>query len=207
MPTLIYVHDPMCSWCWGFSPCLDRLLSALPDDMRLRRLLGGLAPDSGEPMPEATREYVQGQWHQIQRAIPGTEFNYDFWTACAPRRATYPACRAVIAARRQGEEFDPLMTVAIQRAYYLRAMNPSDVGTLSILAGELGLDVAGFDRDLVSPEVDETLRAEIREARELGVDGFPGLVFVTGKDRRWIPVDYTDHRPMLASVRAIVNRS
>ena len=23
--TLIYVHDPMCSWCWGFRPTFERL--------------------------------------------------------------------------------------------------------------------------------------------------------------------------------------
>ncbi|MDH5427723.1 MAG: DsbA family protein, partial [Nitrospirota bacterium] len=24
-PTLIYVADPMCSWCWGFSPVLEEI--------------------------------------------------------------------------------------------------------------------------------------------------------------------------------------
>ena len=203
MLKLIYVHDPMCSWCWGFSPCLDRLLASLPEEVRVRRLLGGLAPDSDEPMAAATRAYVRGQWRRIQREIPGTDFNYDFWNACAPRRSTYPACRAVIAARRQGEANDPRMTMAIQTAYYLRAMNPSDPETLAVLAAEIGLNVGAFERALSSAAVDDELQAEIGEARALGVDGFPSLVTAQGEQRQRVAIDYVDHRPVLAQIKEI----
>ena len=47
---LIYVHDPMCSWCWGFAETWQTLTEQLPADMPVVRLLGGLAPDSDEPM-------------------------------------------------------------------------------------------------------------------------------------------------------------
>lgn len=200
MPTLIYVHDPMCSWCWGFAPVLDRLVAALPEDVVVGRLLGGLAPDSDLPMPDTTREYVQRQWRRIQAEIPGTKFNFDFWTHCAPRRSTYPACRAVIAARRQGAEFDHRMTRAIQRAYYLEARNPSDPETLAALARGMGIDADMFARDLVSREVDQALGEEIAAARAMGVGGFPSLVLEAGAMRCAIPVDYTDHRPMLAEI-------
>jgi hypothetical protein len=52
--TLVYVHDPMCSWCWGFDPVLRELVSSLPEGVAVRRLLGGLAPDSDEPMPASS---------------------------------------------------------------------------------------------------------------------------------------------------------
>lgn len=199
-PVLIYVHDPMCSWCWGFVPVLDRLLAALPDGVTVRRLLGGLAPDSDVPMPESTRDFVMGQWRRIQREIPGTAFNFDFWRQCDPRRSTYLACRAVIAARYQGPEFDPAMTRAIQRAYYLEARNPSDAGTLTDLAREIGLDADRFACDLTSADTDRTLRAEIGEARTLGVRGFPSLVLNAGGAHRRLSVNYTDHRPMLEAI-------
>jgi len=127
---LFYVHDPMCSWCWAFKPSLDTLRKELPDRIHVIKLLGGLAPDSEQPMSKETQSFVQGNWHEIQRRVPNTEFNFDFWTRCQPRRSTYPACRAVIAARLQGEQYDDEMTLAIQRAYYLQAKNPSNKETL-----------------------------------------------------------------------------
>jgi len=42
-------------------------------------LLGGLAPDSDQPMAEEMREYIQNTWQKIQQRIPGTEFNLNFW--------------------------------------------------------------------------------------------------------------------------------
>ena len=47
-------------------------------------VVGGLAPDSAEPMPEAMQLALQNTWRTIQSRIPGTEFNYDFWRARLP---------------------------------------------------------------------------------------------------------------------------
>ena len=128
MATLYFYHDPMCSWCWGYRSVSDQIFAALPDNVELVKIVGGLAPDSNEPMPESLRQKLPMVWQEIHDLL-GTEFNFDFWTQCEPRRSTYPACRAVLAAGEQDRYDD--MSDAIQRAYYLRAMNPSDVDTLA----------------------------------------------------------------------------
>ena len=86
---LCYVHDPMCSWCWGFRPVLEMLLAGLPPAIEVERLLGGLAPDSREPMPQSLREQLQQTWRRIQERIPGTRLNFDFWTRGLP--ASWPS--------------------------------------------------------------------------------------------------------------------
>jgi putative protein-disulfide isomerase len=74
----------MCSWCWGFRPALETLLAGLPPAIEVERLLGGLAPDSREPMPQSLREQLQQTWRRIQECIPGARFNFDFWTPGLP---------------------------------------------------------------------------------------------------------------------------
>jgi putative protein-disulfide isomerase len=194
----------MCSWCWGFDPVLRGLLSSLPGGVSVRRLLGGLAPDSDEPMPRKMREYIQGQWRSIQQRIPGTRFDFGFWTRCQPRRSTYPACRAVIAARQQGLGNDERMTHAIQTAYYLEARNPSETSTLLELAADLGLEEQQFERDLESVTTDRRLNDEIEESRALGIRAFPSLLLLDGDTRVRVPVDYADHQPMLDVIAARV---
>ncbi len=198
---LYYVHDPMCSWCWAFAPMLHVLEQALPAGMTMTRLLGGLAPDTDAPMPEEMRRYVQSAWREVERRVPGTRFDFRFWEVCRPRRATYPACRAVIAARRQGEAFDRRMTRAIQEAYYLRALNPSEDETLIGLAAELGLDAAVFTRDLNSPGVHRELEDEIARSRAMGVTSFPSLALEDAHGLHGIPVNYLDSRPMVEAIR------
>ena len=197
---LYYVHDPMCSWCWGFAPVLKDLLEKLPDGIRVQRLLGGLAPDTAAPMPKDMRQTIEATWRRIQETIPGTVFNYDFWTHCSPRRSTFPVCRAVIAARMQDAAFDVRMTRAIQLAYYTQARNPSDDATLVELAGELGLDTSAFATALRSEPVQQQLLTEIELSRQLHATSFPSLVLKIGTTEWRIPVDYNDSAPMLEMV-------
>ena len=129
--TLFYGHDPMCSWCWGHRPQWQQLQASLPDSVAVKNVGGGLAPDSDELMPLAQQQAIAGYWEKSE-ALRGTQFNHDYWQKNSPRRSTYPACRAVIAARWQNAE--ERMIVAIQEAYYLNAKNPSDTATHLILA-------------------------------------------------------------------------
>jgi len=200
MRYLYYVHDPMCSWCWAFRPVWTEIVEALPTGVEPRRLLGGLAPDCDQPMPEAMRRQISGIWRDIERRVPGTRFNFDFWTHCSPRRSTYPACRAVIAARRQSPGAEEAMILAIQRAYYLEAKNPSEHATLIGLAEGLGLDGARFAEELNSTPVREALDREIRAGRAMGAVGFPSLVLVEGRDARLLQHDYLDAGVVLAQL-------
>lgn len=201
---LFYVHDPMCSWCWAFNEVRMQFFSALPDGVEIRRLLGGLAADDEQPMSAELQQYIQQTWHHIEGKIPGVRFNFDFWQKCQPRRSTYPACRAVIAARLQGEQFDEKMTTRIQQAYYQEARNPSDKETLIDLARDIGLDHQRFSNDLLLDSTQQSLMQEIHLSRQLHADSFPSLVLKLDDSIRSVAIDYLDAQPMLASVKALL---
>lgn len=190
----------MCSWCWGFTQSLNGLLENLPSEVEIKRILGGLAPDSNTTMPQSMQQQIKSNWSRIEDTISGIKFNYDFWSECTPRRSTYPACRAVLAARRQGKKYDVLMTKAIQHAYYQEARNPSDNSTLVDLAQELNISVAQFKNDLVSKAVDDELRKEINLSRELYAESYPSLVIVSGEKIFTVKIDYNDSETMLNQI-------
>jgi len=201
--TLYYIHDPMCSWCWGFSRVLNELLEKLPKDVEVKRLLGGLAPDSDIAMPDSMQQAIKDNWLRIEDTIPGVKFNFDFWSENIPRRSTYPACRAVIAARLQGEENDIRMTQAIQRAYYQEARNPSDTSALLELSNELNLSVPKFHDDLLSSEVNNVLKEEINLSRALYAESFPSLVLMLADSNEalTIRINYNDSNMMLNEIK------
>ena len=203
---LYYVHDPMCSWCWGFEATKSRLFSCLPAHVRVQRLLGGLAADNDQPMPENMQLHLQKTWRHVEDNIPGVKFNFDFWRACQPRRSTYPACRAVIAARLQGNDYDEAMTASIQRAYYQEARNPSDNTTLMELAEEIGLNTQCFGRDLLADATHHSLMQEIYLSRELRAVSFPSLVLKIGGSDWPIAIDYNDASPMLELIQRLLDK-
>ena len=195
----------MCSWCWGFRPNFLALCGQLPEQVAVSLLLGGLAPDSDEPMPAQLQSKLQDTWRRIQTRIPDTRFNFDFWDKCRPRRSTWPACRAVIAARRLAPALESDMILAIQHAYYLEARNPSDTSTLVSLAVDLGLDQSDFESLLDAPDTRDALQREIGQARQMGADSFPSLRLQIGESIWPVAVDYTRSGPMLDTIRALLD--
>lgn len=195
--TLYYIHDPMCSWCWGFRPSWDALKRALSPDVAVVNITGGLARDCDSPMSLDMQQTIEGYWHSVQGRL-GTEFNFDFWRLNQPRRSTYMSCRASIAAGYQSEQ--ELMIDAVQRAYYLRALNPSDVSVLIQLAAELGLDHSRFERDLLSAETQAEFERQMKLARSLPIDGFPSLVLSMDDQVLKIEVDYLHIVGMLGEI-------
>ncbi|MFM2004646.1 MAG: hypothetical protein RLZZ09_301 [Pseudomonadota bacterium] len=198
---LYYFLDPMCSWCWAFRPALRKIEAQLPENVELILMLGGLAADTDEPMPEAMRNKLQEIWRAIQLKVPGTEFNFRYWDVSTPRRSTYRACRAVIAAAQQGD-YGPAMIEAIQRAYYLKARNPSDGSTLIQLARDLHLDADRFARDLDHPNTQAELERQITVTKAYGVKGFPTLMLETAQGRQFIDINPNDPEGILADIRS-----
>jgi putative protein-disulfide isomerase len=190
----------MCSWCWGFSKTWSAIKSSLSDDISIQYVMGGLAPDSNEPMTDEMRDYIQTMWRKIERSVPGTKFNYDFWTNCSPRRSTYPACRAVIAIRKQNPSLEEQMINSIQHAYYIDAKNPSDDSTLIGLASKLDIDIEQFKKTLNDNETQSLLLKDISIAKQLGAQGFPSLFYKDSKEIRPLQIDYNNPRIILDQI-------
>ena len=165
-------------------------------------MLGGLAPDTDQPMPLDMQQRLQRTWRTIEQKL-ATAFNHDFWRLCKPRRATYQACRAVIAAKQQGQELP--MIEAIQVAYYQRAMNPSDTPVLLQLAEELSLDLAQFETDLLSPATEQALQQQIALARSWPISGFPSLVLQYEGKLMPVTLDYRQEAVSLAHIQQLLN--
>ena len=195
--TLYHVHDPMCSWCYAFKPTLDELRKNLKENIKLVHVVGGLAKHSNEDMPQEQQKMISNIWHEIEQKV-GTKFNHDFWKNCKPRRSTYLSCQATMLARYENKEDE--MIEAIQEAYYLKAMNPSDSSTLVQLAKQIGMDEKKFEEDLHSQKIEEDLMNELNLRRSIHVRSFPSLVLKYKKDTYPINIKFGNHQEMLAQI-------
>jgi putative protein-disulfide isomerase len=199
---LYYVYDPMCSWCWGYKPTWNQIEKTLKDKVEIVYLLGGLAPDSDEPMPPAMQQQIASYWKKIEGYL-GTQFNYDFWDKNTPRRSTYPACRALLAARSQGAEHT--MLTAIQTAYYLEAKNPSDNLILIDLAKSIGLNEKQFETQFLAEQTQQELLNELNFVRSIGGNSFPSLFIETSQGIAELPVNYQDAQVTINQVTQAIS--
>ncbi len=204
--TLYYVYDPMCSWCYAFEQTLSELQKQLPQTLRFKSILGGLAADTTEPMPAETQAMIQQAWQRIEQTVPNLHFNFDFWTENSPLRSTYPACRALLAAEQQAPELVPRLRKNIQHAYYQEAKNPSLDNILIDCALQTGLNIETFSLDLNNTAIKIKLAEHIQFSRTLGVNSYPSLRLVLENEVYSIAINYSDARPTLTQINTLLDK-
>ncbi len=59
---LIYVMDPMCSWCWGFAPVAAALIAQAREAGVVTRVVPGGLRTGGSALDSSTRKYILEHW-------------------------------------------------------------------------------------------------------------------------------------------------
>ena len=191
-PILWYFADPMCSWCWGFSPVIDAVREAYRERAKISLVLGGLRTGTIESLSPQGREDILHHWHQVHERT-GQPFRFDHALPEGFVYDTEPACRAVAAMG----ELDPAlifsMFKAVQSAFYAGGRDVTQAEVLADLATRLGMDAQRFELAFASQATKARTQAHFRLARERGVRGFPTLLLQKENDfhpitRGWQPL-------------------
>ncbi len=197
----IYFTDPMCSWCYGFSPVVGLLRQRYAGVLPMRVIMGGLRPGTTEPMPEAARQTLVRHWHEIE-ALTGQPFDDALEAREGFVYDTDPAARAVVLARRTSADAALDFLATAHRAFYAEGRDVTKPEVLADLAAELG-----FDRDaFLSALSDEGLKMETWRdyaiAQRAGATGFPTLIVGPNSDGTYALVTrgYQDAETVVAAV-------
>ncbi len=183
-PILWYFADPMCSWCWGFSPVIEALRDECRDRLKVALVLGGLRHET-TPMTAAQREDILHHWHAVHQRT-GQPFRFDGALPAGFVYDTEPACRAVATVGGLAPALTFPLFRAIQSAFYAEGRDVTQPAVLAELAAGLGVDAAAFSRAFASDEARARTQAHFRQARQAGVRGFPALILQ--QDARLTPV-------------------
>lgn len=172
---LWYFADPMCSWCWGFTPAISAIKESYSDRLKIALMLGGLRPGTTEPVTPKFREETLHHWQDVHK-MTGQPFAFE---GAMPEGFVYdtePASRAVIAVA----EIDPETTFpyfkSVQAAFYTQGQDVTKTETLAELAEQHNIDKPKFLERFESEDVKNKTRAHFRITREVGVRGFPTIV-------------------------------
>ena len=97
-PHLLYIFDPMCSWCYGFAPVIEAIAEHFGDRLPVKLMVGGLRAGNTVAMTAKDRDYIRGAWTRVG-AASGQPFDFAFFDREHFVYDTEPACRAVVTVR------------------------------------------------------------------------------------------------------------
>lgn len=173
----LYVADPLCSWCYGFSPVVRALTTEFSDRLPVRMIMGGLRAGNTRPMRSEDKDYIRNAWTKVGNAT-GRPFDLAFFDREGFVYDTEPVCRAVVTAREwpaKPPETPIHFMDRLSSAFYASNRDVTDTETLSDIAAEAGFDRAAFRDRLVSADMRNATFKDFLTAQQMGVEGFPML--------------------------------
>lgn len=138
------------------------------DDLEWTFVMGGLASEYGTDAgwgPESGRGGMARHWLEAADET-GMPTDPLAW-AEAPLRSTYPACRAVKAAQRQGRDDAYRYLRALREGIVCRRRRLDAEEALVEVARDVGLDVERFRADLGSDAIAAAFDADLEQSRDV----------------------------------------
>jgi putative protein-disulfide isomerase len=188
-PTLHYIHDPLCGWCYGAAP----LVRAARGMVRVRAHGGGMMAGAAcRAVTPELRQFVMTHDRRIAQAS-GQPFGQGYFEGLLRDQGAVldsaPPITAMLAADElAGAGLD--MLARLQQAHYVEGRRIAELAVLEELAAELQLDVEAFGSVYERLQGAAT-QAHIEQSQALlariGSHGFP--TFALERDDRYTIVD------------------
>lgn len=197
-PHLVYVADPMCSWCYAFKPELDKI--AATTELPVRLVMGGLfTGPRALPLDDNLRAYLDDTWARVAE-ISGQPISLDLLSRDGWTYDTELACRALIAVRQLDESKALAFFQLLQRSFYAAGCDLTDPAATAALAVHVGIGAERLGERLTSRSVIAETSSDFAEAAELGAEGFPTLLLDTGTEQITVSAGYNRAGAVLRTI-------
>ncbi len=199
---IIYVGDPMCSWCYGFSPEISKVKDHFEGQLDFQLIMGGLRPYNKETMTDLG-DFLQKHWKEVGDRS-GQEFNYEILKDESFVYDTEPSARAVVAVRQMDAQKEFEFFKSVQTLFYKENKNTNLVESYLPLVEEMGLDAETFKALFESDKGKEAVRADFVQSGEMGIRGFPTIVLQKGEEFFLIANGYAESEKLITWIEKML---
>ena len=205
-PTLLYVMDPLCGWCYGFSPVVMKLQERYEAVMDFRVVPGGMVTGTRvEPVSEKA-DYILQAYKRVEE-MTGVKFGdpyLDRLREGSTISASEPPCRALHLFFTLHPDKAVEYAHQLQRAIYLDGYDWNDGETYSHLARLFGLDAKDFMKQWESEEARYAVQQEFQWVQAAGINGFPCVVVEKSEQYYLVSQGYRPLEDMEAVIEKVL---
>ena len=211
MPNLIYIADPMCSWCYGFGPELAALLAGLPG-LPVEIVVGGLRPHQAQPMDDAAKNELMAHWKAVHE-ISGLPFSDAAVEQSGFVYNTEPACRAVVTARTLASQHTWAVFQAIQHTFYELGRDVTqgtvlaEVCCATLTANGIATTPVAFQTLWASEAMMLATQQDFAQTKNWKIDGFPTLVLERNGQLDMVTSGFTRMPALVEQLQTLVDNS
>lgn len=201
-PTLIYVGDPMCSWCYGFSNEINDAKKELSGEFDFVLVMGGLRPYNTETMADLG-DFLKHHWEQVN-SRSGQPFSYEILSNKSFVYDTEPPSRAVRVMRELAPQHEFEFFRQIQKAFYVEGKNTGRLQTYLDMLPKFGVDAEVFRAQFESDAMKQAIKADFQLSANMGVRGFPTVLVRYNDQLQMISNGYASSESIVKKAQQVI---
>jgi len=207
--TLIYVYDPLCGWCYGFSPVIQQFYEQTTELKEVRVISGGMVTaERTGPIGEVA-PYIKEAYKDVEQST-GITFGKSFLEDVLEEGSTIftsiPPSIALAVFKDMMPEKQLQFAGDIQKAIYYDGVAPENLQAWSERAAQYGLDQELFYERLQSEKYAQKAREDFADAQTLGVRGFPTVFVKDGDQMHLLARGYLDYASLEKNYKEVVGK-
>lgn len=179
---IIYVGDPMCSWCYGIAEVVKGLQAHCDSaDIAFDIVVGGLRSGGADQWTPEFRGFLKDTWIKIE-ATTGQPFDLALLDQTYFDYDTTPSCEAVVAAKAllpadNGKSLAAFFE-AIQIQFYLKGQDPKRTEFYQEICDQFKISYSEFKSLFEGDSIQQQTRAEFQWRSSIGVNSFPSFLWM-----------------------------
>jgi len=199
---IIYVGDPMCSWCYGIAPEYTKLIERFEGEVDFELVMGGLRPYNQQTMPEL-KDFLKEHWHEVYERS-GQEFTYGILDDANITYDTEPPSRATIVVRQLNPSKEIEFFKSAQVLFYKENKNMHLAESYFDLLDQLGIDKEAFATLFNSDEMKLKIKDDFARAGALNANSFPTIILEHAGQYYAVAKGYSTAEKMIKRVEAVI---
>jgi len=203
---IIYLYDPLCGWCYGFSPVIRALRDQIGKDIPFTALAGGMVTGERVGPVGQVAPYIKTAFKRVED-LSGVRFGGKFLEMMETGGATIfdsePPSRAAYILKDAYPDAAIDIAHGVQDIIYKEGQNPNLATSYHKLASGLGMDTANFDEHFESHGYRLAIQDEFTLVKRFGVTGFPTVVYRNKEQYYLVSNGFTELEALNNALKAI----
>jgi putative protein-disulfide isomerase len=205
---LLYFYDPLCGWCFGFSPVIKKLEKEFQQKVTFEAISGGMVlGERVKPLSEM-KTYLKDAMTRLEE-MTGVKFGKPYLEILEEGSLMLNSelpCIAMTVFKSMTNKSSIEYASALQSALYENGINLNVIENYQDLAESFDLPWEVFKSKLEDPAYKEKTYQEFQIGQQMGVNGFPSVVLSIGNQGYLIARGYRPENEMKAVIEEILNK-
>lgn len=205
--TIYYVYDPLCSWCYGFSPVIKKLKNSFKNEFNFEVVSGGMQSGERKQPVSVIRAYLKGAYKNVTERT-GVEFGDKFMAVLEDGTRmldSVPPSIALSVIKELKPEETLNFAATIQEAIYYDGMDWNLVEAYIPYLENFKIDPEDFRRKFEDPIYKEKTLEDFKMAANFGVTGFPTVILKKDDKYYLIAQGFIPFEGLKATIEQVLN--